>query len=428
MDTATLLASAKQRHAALYGSKEAQFARLQNDQGYRRDFIAQVDSLLNDVSELSGRRISLSEYRWLVDVAVKWQVAFSTMFNLSRGVAISPASERLFGPAEREEALTEAELEYWIARNAEYFAFSRRASDVTTASSKEEREADWKMAAVFLASDILDGKINFARRIAPASYYRLENEWVKEVKKLRAYFRWERKGKRVGALFALEDYYEECAEMRSRLKDRGIKGLPTEFGAPRHYIEERYLANGSIDLGKQAVRDMIERKARRIQSENGQSGEASLDNAQVYMRMFYEHIIPAALERDEEHILTVLKAFQFSRAPENDFFVINCFEAALAIYFLDASVIEMLWEKSATKPRGEAVVESVVEVPYWPEHFQTPEECVRQFRVDGRRIYFTGMMSSMQRRRLWSSVEEKCIPYVDQLFEQSRVIHEESTL
>ena len=60
------------------------------------------------------------------------------------------------------------------------------------------------------------------------------------------------------------------------------------------------------------------------------------------MKMFYEHIIPAVLQNDEESVLTVLKAFQFSN--ENSYnLIINCFEAALPIYFLNPGIVEKLW-------------------------------------------------------------------------------------
>ena len=44
--------------------------------------------------------------------------------------------------------------------------------------------------------DILEGKINFISKIGSKSYWRLETEWLKKVKQLKAYFIWKsRKGK-----------------------------------------------------------------------------------------------------------------------------------------------------------------------------------------------------------------------------------------
>jgi hypothetical protein len=65
--------------------------------------------------------------------------------------------------------------------------------------------------------------------------------------------------------------------------------------------------------------------------------------AETYARGFYENIIPAVTQGRPDSTLAVLKAFQFSK--ENRYLIINCFEVALAISFLDAEIVQEIWDQ-----------------------------------------------------------------------------------
>jgi hypothetical protein len=124
----------------------------------------------------------------------------------------------------------------------------------------------------------------------------------------------------------------------------------------------------------------------------------------------------------------VLKAFQFSRAPENSWCIIDAFEVALVTYFVNAESIRLLWAASKCDPIPEFSIQSSVDVSSWTE-FKVPVECVDQFSFDGRRILFKGVMTEHQLRSL---LEQASTPAnqdsLKMLFKQSRIIREDTTL
>src|SRR5271157_4121103 len=117
----------------------------------------------------------------------------------------------------------------------------------------------------------------------------------------------------------------------------------------------------------------------------------------MYVRLFYENIIPAVVEKDRLSVLRVLKAFQYSKAPENCWRVINCFEAALAIYFLDREIIESLWADSEADALPDSYIHSSVPVSWGSVEFHVPEICRDRFWFDGQQIAFWGVMTDEQK-------------------------------
>ena len=421
------LSDLKARHVGLYGKALEMGTELAEPGPTREEFLNEVDELLEQITDVSARVTSFDEYGWLNDAAIKWQVVFSSIFNLPRTIRVA-LPNKLLPPPPPSKALSEDELGYWIDRNAEFFAFMRIAK-LDRLSSPEEQQADARKARVFLASEVLEGRINFASRISPNSYWRLEEEWLKEVKCLRAYFRWQRRIGGVDPVCEKEDYYEACEYFRQKLVTDQIKASLAEFEKPRQYIEDRYLTDGKLDRRKPGANLLVARKARRIWETTGETDVTRnwLD-AEVYVRMFYESIVPAVMDDDLESVLTVLKAFQYSRAPENSFRVINCFETALAIYFLNHETIHNLWNESAKDPAPESSIHSKVGVESWPDDFQLPAECANSFwYVDGS-IHFKGLMTEAQRRALLAHSQPEHSGPIEELFKQSRLIHRETTL
>jgi hypothetical protein len=124
----------------------------------------------------------------------------------------------------------------------------------------------------------------------------------------------------------------------------------------------------------------------------------------------------------------VLKAFQFSKAPEHNYYIITAFETTLAIYFLQPDVVKRLWDESATKPLPETVVTSAVKVGSWPGDFLVPPSCLSTFFYTGSEILFRGVMSESQRAALTKGLNAVELDALNDLFEKSRLIHQETTL
>jgi hypothetical protein len=183
---------------------------------------------------------------------------------------------------------------------------------------------------------------------------------------------------------------------------------------------------------------LIEKKAYRIFETTGSTNSyTNWIHAETYVKMFYENIIPAVETKNREKILRVIKAFQYSKL--NRFLIINCFETALGIYFLDPNVIQSLWDASAGKPHPQSTVEVVAEVDSWPQNFALKESCKSRFWVseDRKRIGFKGVMLSVEKKAILNALKRSVKPinpkseYIDaieKLYEQSRLIHKDTTL
>jgi hypothetical protein len=153
---------------------------------------------------------------------------------------------------------------------------------------------------------------------------------------------------------------------------------------------------------------LIKRNAKRIRETTG-----NLDNdinwfrAKLYTGMFYENIIPAVIENNEDKTVMILKAFQFSKAPENRYLIINCFETAIAIHFLDKNIIQKVLKNS------EEYDYSMVPVEDWPgpEKIEVPPEWKEKFRYDSddKQIIYEGIMKKEEKNKLEAKLTEKNI-------------------
>ena len=106
----------------------------------------------------------------------------------------------------------------------------------------------------------------------------------------------------------------------------------------RSYIKSQYFTGGMLDLDK--AKKLTVSKAYRLWERNQNSEQ--LENwrlAEKYIQEFYRNIIPAVEEHDKSSITCILKLFKWDESSDNLSYLINCFEAAIVIYFVE--VIEM---------------------------------------------------------------------------------------
>lgn len=395
-----------------------------------------VNDLLANLTNLSSRVSSFEDYRWLSHTAVKWQNVFAFL-DLPTFVKLDPPSERLLPPVEAapaitpESALTEHELDYWIKTHAELFAYTRIAK-FKRFSTQEEIENDRHLAFVYLASDILDGKINFVKRIAPKSYWHLERVWMEDLKLLRAYILWVERGGGFGLSQREKDYFDVCEHLRHMLVDTGIKAPPASFEPVRRHLTEEFLTRGKIDPERNDLAKwLIGDKAYRLFSKTGNSdSEQNWFDAETYVKTFYESIIPAVLDGDDECTLAVLKAFQCDRSnPRSHYLIINAFEATLATYFMCPDRIQRVWDRCRGRATSESSsIISVVQVPNWPSRYEVPTICQGLFEVGDGAIRFRGVMSPDQKQAILGPLSGAHRKAVESLYDLSRSACRPSTL
>lgn len=217
------------------------------------------------------------------------------------------------------------------------------------ASTKQEMIIDWNNACTFISSKILHSDDIQLSQIDSRTYPILEEVWLKDIKLLKAYYIWEHSD--TGCKD--RNYYNACNIIRQMLLEKE-KLHASLFESVRTYLEKNYLTNGKINEIKSAgAKTLIARKAQRIWQMAGHSDhENNWYRAKKYVTMFYNNIILAIIDSNVENILSVLRAFEFSKSPENRYLIINGFEAAIAIYFLDKEILKGL----SNRPEWQAVL------------------------------------------------------------------------
>lgn len=459
------------------------------------NLVENINSILGGIEEYSKniKEITFDDHSQLSKTTLKLQ-SFLSNFGKARTVELSQPDKWLPSASK---SFSEEEIKNLLNHQAALIAYAREQQ-----KPNDRADENWHIAEIYFASEVLDGRINFASRIASESYIRLENIWLKDVKLLQAYYRSIKRGKTNNS-FHIEDYFEVCKHIREELLTGSIiKGHSNEFTEAEDYLQKHYVEkiNNKYQL-KPIIRDsenklynLINYKAKRISEVDTTENRTDKDdwyNAETYVKMFYENIIPAVLEKNEEKTLRVLKSFQYSKT--NRFFMINCFETALAIYFLDTKVIKKLWEKAEkiekfwkkyekeiisildndqndqlelenvelenTEIDGievELVPDSTVKSSIkseilWPENknfisqIEERQYCKKRFWIshDRTKIGFDGVMLNVERKALLAAVDkylneindlknkEKYKKYkqaINELYVQSRIIHKETTL
>jgi hypothetical protein len=211
-------------------------------------------------------------------------------------------------------------------------------------STWEEEEKDRQDARVLLASEVLDGRIDFARDIEPGSYGRLENCWLQDVKDSKAYLLWLARGGTVDEARSEGDYVGANVQIMAKLLDAATKAPDAEFASVRDYLNQRYLTDGQLDLEKPETKPLIRNKATRLSQKRPGNRDENRLRAVEYVVQFYENIIPAVGDNSPEHVRRVVEALEVQAWRERADIVVNCFEMAIAIYFLNAATVRAALE------------------------------------------------------------------------------------
>lgn len=358
MSDALRMEEIKKTHEQLFQKALNQHIELLKDQEKLQAFVnEQLDPFLSNVERLALGATSQEDYNWLNDAAMKWQVVLSSVLNIPRTIQISAPAHRL-EPSPSARTFSSQELNEWVEKRAAEFSRRRRMSVVfrdpqfidriidRIPSSAQEMDLDWHNANVDFALEVLYGSIDFAQRLQSKTYDRLEKVWLSEVKRLRAYFIWERRGAPWDLGEGKLDYYQSCQELRELLVNSRFKASPAQFQEAQAYLQTQYLTEGKVAWEQKQADSLLNARMQRAVGD----WDDNRRRVKSYVTLFYDNIIPAVTRADSESISAVLKALQFGTLLESRFPIINCFEAALAIYFLDRGKVLDVWEHSPDRP------------------------------------------------------------------------------
>lgn len=193
-------------------------------------------------------------------------------------------------------------------------------------------------------------KIIFALKVIDGLFYKfvdlefkyLESVWLLEIKQLKAYFIWNFNNQRSD----LDNYHKGCDDIRNKLLNGDRTDLKY-FSPVEKYIRDHYLnAKDQLDTNSDYVKGQISMKAYLIYEITKRENEKNnWYIAELYTKMFYENIISAVKKSDNESTIKILKALQFDKSRDNCYSVITAFETAIAIHFLDKTLLRIILKK-----------------------------------------------------------------------------------
>jgi len=416
----------RSHHEALSEELERKGSALLPGNPESQKLLERIDELVEEIKEFAANADSYKTFRWAHRIAEQWRYTCSAVFNAPRRIELPAPRQALVAPPSPR--FGEDEIDFILKRSMRFLDWGKRAHGLSGDSES------WHIAEVLFALDVLSGKINFSKRIAPRSYHHLESQWLSEVKRISAYFIWVDSGNGFVSEKVTEQHYQAaCNNLRRYLVEPGIKAACSEFEDAKDYLESYVLDDdGHIHAqpnGK--AEDLVRSKTHRIWQRTRRDDEKrNWHEALMFTRLFYENIIGAVVDRSEEKTRMVLKAFQFSREDSHTgLYVINCFEAALAIYFLDAGIVEKLWRESEELAATEGLDQYEVSIANWPAEFKVPPELSDRFEVTADKIRFRGVMTEKEKELLFSLLDdEDDRQMVEELFVKSRTIHRKTTL
>lgn len=291
----------------------------------RDQFLSNAHALVHQLNEMAGKVRYVDDYTWLSSALVQWQIAFSSVLE-------EPLMEQIPDPRKGlRTSYPDKKINTEVKRYAGLASLFRRLSRDST---DEERSMDWYQAEVILALDILDAKIDLVQG-GEQAFNHLQAAWLNEVIKVKAYFRHQDRERKVQELNDhRENFFYACEYYRWRLISAREKYDPEYFDDVSLYIQTYFLNHSNKRLHFKEGEELISRKAERYhKNESFKDRHMDWAYGELYVKLFYENIVPAVMEADEAAKGHVVEAILLSEGP-NRLSVMNAFEAAIAIYFL----------------------------------------------------------------------------------------------
>ncbi len=228
-----------------------------------------------------------------------------------------------------------------LERFVEYLTQVRSQIFVKLRGTSEDMNADWRDAKALFALDCLEGRIPFPSGLLPETFSVLESVWLEDVKRVKAYLLWEKCGAGWDPPNQDGHYFSAGAELRALLLDSRSKATLDHFDQVRNYLGT-YLSDGRADCTYlMKTRLLVEAKARRLGNLSGCAGPDPCDwhFAVDYVTGLYNNLIDAVKNRNAHSASALFKAMSDIRTGRQGFQIINAFEMAVIIAFLDPEVI-----------------------------------------------------------------------------------------
>ena len=325
---------------------------LERQDEWLKSSIKDADSLIRDIKQLALRVASEEEYNWIREVAYDWDdvwkffeiASLKDESNKPRKVRreiLDSLSPKLLSSSSKREISKEYLLRdaYYLgeARKERLILENRRRIHQLIPSNPEEVNADWYKACTYFCSKVLEGKIVFSSEVTSELYPCLEGVWLEDLKQLKAYDVWQENGDGWNSDESLMKsyYFKACKQLADSLSASYIRAPLCWFGDLEGYLKKNYLTD------EKKLYDLTKRKFDRLGEKTGRSdSQGNWLSAERYVKDFYENIIPAVKINDSASISKVKKVL----ADPDHYYMMNCFEAAIVIYFLKPEILQDIKE------------------------------------------------------------------------------------
>ena len=343
----------RELHDSLSAELDGQCEEISRNPELRKVFLDKLDGLISQLGGFAKEVCSRDEFEWLSKVTAKWQIVLLSILRQPRDLRKEigmpdPSPEYCF-------QLSEATVSRYLQGKAYQIGQERKLNEIYNqyiqlqrnrgrihkeiTSTSEQEKKDWYLATVCFATEVLDGRISFPHQISQDLYPLLENVWLEDVKRMKAYLIWEENDCPFDYGDGRHEYFQACRQLRNRILDHKAKASGPGFLKLRNYLEQMYLSDqAKLRITESSVINMISRKAHKIwELRNHNSfADADWETAGHYVRDFYENIIPAATKQHARHVAAVENAFCAVHRGTSSQDIANAFEAALVIHYLPA--------------------------------------------------------------------------------------------
>lgn len=328
------------------------------DDARRTDFVNCVDLFLDQLRQSVPQVRTTAAADLLGQFASEWQTIFTAELRIPRDISdifrigrapddceptltyakVAPLQREIILERIRERAflISKDWKLNWLKR--QLFAFSARPELIhKTILTPPVRtpEDDWREACVFFACDVVDARVDLALQLGVCAFEFLENVWLEDMKRLKAYFFWEAAQPNGELADANEFYGKACDDIRARLGDNAIKSGAESFSPIADWLKKEILDHGQLDTQTRPyARCLVEKKAWRLWNRTKcEDSSRNWQSAESYARSFYENLIPAVVDRNRKAIDAIRRAVLDESPANSTREIVNALEVAVVAYF-----------------------------------------------------------------------------------------------
>ncbi|MFH1304557.1 MAG: hypothetical protein ABIK07_26190 [Planctomycetota bacterium] len=339
----------------------------------QEDFIRQVDTFLDRLRSWSSQSQTTTAVNSVNRMASEWQMIFTRELRIPKNIyeilkiqvdpdicepMLSDSASPLLSHEQIVERIRHRAYQIskdwkinWIKRL--FYALREHPERVhENALRLPERTPgdDWQDACTCLACDVLDSHIDLTVQVGVESFQFLENVWLEDVKRLKAYLHWEATEPE-GRLDDPQRHYDLAfQEIHKQLLNPSIKSGPESFLPIKNWLSNVVLDNGQVNTKTRPYsHSLIEKKAQRLWDRT-KSGDPETHwlHAESYVQKFYENLIPAVEKQDQKAIETILEATAVSPQSPQTSEIVNALEVALVTYFFQPTLMQPFFDHHTT--------------------------------------------------------------------------------